>query len=285
MKVSIFVCRNRLDSSGLEMQKNSSENIQMCLKMVKQQLTFRVLSLTNAVVSVLLKPSAAHTPSNRNEPLALSAAVHLWCVSLLGVVHTLTSDLHERGRVGPRDHIREDGQVASHSRAAFVVHSNGHHSDAGSYILKRQVEAALAERPDATDFSVELESPHPQVHVSETLVGSDGVDLGKLTLPDGRANIPVGLVVVEVKGLLAGSENAWHAVAVSQSEFHLDVDPPGAVTLDPVGPEPVVLARAHHVAHLVRVDGAEILVHFIDCIPLCKDRMRRIWVIIEDGYI
>ncbi len=229
-----------------------------------------ILSLTNAVVSVLLKAGAAHTSSNRNEPLALSAAVHLRSVPLLGVVHTLTSDLHQRGRVSPRDHVREDSQVASHSRAALVIDSDGHDSDAGSYILEGQVEAAFAERPDAADLSVELESPHPQVHVSETLVCRDGVDLGELTLPDAGADVAVGLVVVEVKGLLAGTEHAWHAVTVSQRELYLDVDPPCAISLDPVGPEPVVLTRAHNVAHLVRVDGDEILIHFVDRIPLAK---------------
>lgn len=51
---------------------------------------------------------------------------------------------------------------------------------------------------------------------------------------------------------LAGAQHSWHAVAVSQGELDLDVDPPGSLSRDPDRPQPVVLAGAHHVTDLNR---------------------------------
>lgn len=49
---------------------------------------------------------------------------------------------------------------------------------------------------------------------------------------------------------LAGAQHSRHAVAVPQRELDLDVDSPRSLTRDPHRPQPVVLARAHHIAHL-----------------------------------
>lgn len=51
---------------------------------------------------------------------------------------------------------------------------------------------------------------------------------------------------------LAGAQYSRHAVAVSQGELDLDVDPPGSVPGDPARHQPVVLARAHHVTDLIQ---------------------------------
>lgn len=51
---------------------------------------------------------------------------------------------------------------------------------------------------------------------------------------------------------LAGTQNSRHAVAVSQGELDLDVDPPGSFSRDPARPQPVVLTGAHHVTHLMQ---------------------------------
>lgn len=51
-------------------------------------------------------------------------------------------------------------------------------------------------------------------------------------------------------GYLAGAQYSRHAVAVSQGEFNLNIDPPGSLSRDPACPQPVVLARAHHITHL-----------------------------------
>lgn len=50
---------------------------------------------------------------------------------------------------------------------------------------------------------------------------------------------------------LAGSQYSRHAVAVSQRELDLDVDPPRSLSRDPHGPQPVVLAGAHHITDLI----------------------------------
>ncbi len=49
---------------------------------------------------------------------------------------------------------------------------------------------------------VEFESADSQVHTCETLISSDGVDLNKMVLPDGRAYCSIRLIVVEIKGFL-----------------------------------------------------------------------------------
>ena len=54
---------------------------------------------------------------------------------------------------------------------------------------------------------------------------------------------------------LAGAQYTRHAVAVSQGELDLDVDPPRSVSREPARPQPVVLAGAHHVTDLIQSKG------------------------------
>lgn len=51
---------------------------------------------------------------------------------------------------------------------------------------------------------------------------------------------------------LAGAQHSRHAVAVPQRELDLDVDSPGSLSRDPHRPQPVVLAGAHHITHLMQ---------------------------------
>lgn len=95
---------------------------------------------------MFLEAGRAHTPPDGHQPLALSAAVHLGRVSLLGMVHTLTSDLHQGGGVGARHHVGEDGQVAVDTHAALVVDAYGGEGDAGADVLEGQIEAPPTER-------------------------------------------------------------------------------------------------------------------------------------------
>ena len=91
---------------------------------------------------MLLESSGAHTPPDGHQPLSFSAAVHLGGVPLLGMVHALTPDLHQGGRVGARHHVGEHGQVAAHAHAALVVHPHRGEGDAGADVLEGQVEAS-----------------------------------------------------------------------------------------------------------------------------------------------
>lgn len=104
--------------------------------------------LTHAGVSVLLESCRAHTPPNGHQPLSLSAAVHLGRVPLLGVIHTLTPDLHQRRRVGARHHVGENRQFAAHAHAALVVHAHRREGDASADILEGQVESSLGQGAD-----------------------------------------------------------------------------------------------------------------------------------------
>lgn len=109
--------------------------------------------LTHAGVSVLLESGRAHTPPDGHQPLALRTAVHLGRVPLLGVVHTLTPDLHQGGRVGARHHVGEHRQVPAHAHAALVVHPHGGEGDAGADVLEGQVKAPPAEGAHASHLA------------------------------------------------------------------------------------------------------------------------------------
>lgn len=109
-----------------------------------------LVRLTHAGVSVFFESGGAHAPPDRHQPLPLGAAVHFGCVSLFGVIHTLTPDLHQRGRVGARHHVGEHRQVAAHTHAAFVVHPHGGEGDAGADVLEGQVEPTLVEGADTS---------------------------------------------------------------------------------------------------------------------------------------
>lgn len=98
---------------------------------------------------MLFESGGAHAPPDRHQPLPFGAAVHFGRVSLFGVIHTLTPDLHQRGGVGARHHVGEHRQVAADPHAAFVVHPHGGEGDAGADVLEGQVEATLVEGADA----------------------------------------------------------------------------------------------------------------------------------------
>lgn len=95
---------------------------------------------------MLLKSCRAHTLPDGHQPLSLRAAVHLRRVALLGMIHALTPDLHQGGRVGSRHHVSEHGQVAAHAHAAFIVDAHRGESDAGADVLEGQVEASAVQR-------------------------------------------------------------------------------------------------------------------------------------------
>jgi len=99
---------------------------------------------------VFLESGAAHASPDGHQPLSLRAAVHLGRVPLLRVVHALTPDLHQGGRVSTRHRIGEHRQVAAHARAALVVHAHGGEGNAGADVLEGQVEAPSAEGAHAS---------------------------------------------------------------------------------------------------------------------------------------
>lgn len=120
------------------------------------------ISLTHTGVSVFLKSSGAHTPPDGHQPLPLSAAVHLGRVPLLSMIHTLTPDLHQWGRVGSRHHVCEHRQVPAHAHAAFVVDADGREGNASTDVLESQVEAAFVQRAHTSH----LEGEEGGIHIS-----------------------------------------------------------------------------------------------------------------------
>ena len=122
-----------------------SFGLQQCSHQPQQTEPSTLRQLTHAGVSVFFESGRAHTPPDGHQPPPLSAAVHLGRVPLLRVIHTLTPDLHQGGRVGARHNIGEHRQVAVHTHAAFVVHPHRSEGDAGADVLEGQVEASSAQ--------------------------------------------------------------------------------------------------------------------------------------------
>ena len=183
------------------------------------------------------------------------------------MIDTRAFDLHQR--LGVHGHRVGEGRQIPHSvRALLEVNPHRHQSYTGAHVLERQVEALLGHGAHLAHLGVELEDAVPEVHLGETLVGGDGVDLGELVLPEVAALVVVRLQVEEVEGLLAGAQHQRDGVAVPQGELQLHVDLLGRLARDPVGAKPVVLAVLHHVADLEGPDGSVVLIHAADLLPL-----------------
>lgn len=75
-------------------------------------------------------------------------------------------------------------------------------------------------------------------------------------------------MVEEVKRFFAGARHPRNGVAVTQGEAKLHIDLLGSLSRDPVGAKPVILVGLHHIANLESMDGAVVLIHLCDGIPL-----------------
>lgn len=111
--------------------------------------------------------------------------------------------------------------------------------------------------------------------MGKALIGSNGVNLQKLMLPEVASLVIVCLQVEEVKSLLTCAKDQWDGVAVPQGELQLHVDLLRRLASDPVGAKPVVLAVLHHIADLEGPDGGVVLVHTTDLLPLQQTKRGR----------
>lgn len=236
----------------------------------EKKVAVRILTFTR--VSFLMKSGFADTFPDRDKPLALGAAVHLGRVVglLFGVGDARPFDLDERGKLRSRHCVRERGQVLDDGPALLVVNFDRDESDACADVLEGQVEASARERPDNAHLRVQLHLSLSQIALREALVGRDGVYFRVLTLADIPAHLSVRLLVVQVERFLARPDHARQAITVPQGEFQLHENPLSIALFDPVSPKPVVLIRFHHLAHLIRANGDEVLIQPTDLFPLEK---------------
>lgn len=233
--------------------------------------------LTNARAIQFLVANAADASSQRNQPVPVGAAEQLGRVPFFSVLDTRPPHLHQRGGVHPRHRVRKRRQVPQREGTLLVINPHRDQSDAGANVLEGQVEALPGHGSHLPHLGVELQDSIAQIHLGEALVGRDGVDLGVLHGPEFYTVSLVGLVVEEVEGLLARARHPGDGVAVAQGEAQLHVDLLGGLSRNPVRTQPVVLIGLHHVAHLERVDGAVVLIHLCDGIPLKRrnEKARR----------
>ena len=105
------------------------------------------------------------TPTNRNQPFSVGAAIHLRLFPLLGLVYTRPPDLHQRGGVGPSDGIREGCQVPDGEWTSLIEDPDRDQGDAGAHVLEGQVEALPGGDLDVTHLRVQLHDAVAYVHL------------------------------------------------------------------------------------------------------------------------
>lgn len=130
------------------------------------------------------------------------------------------------------------------------------------------MESFTVEMSYLTDFSVKFHLTLSQIALRETFIRSNGVDFAVAVFTGDAAQVPVGLGVEEIEGLLTAAGHAWDAVAVTQGELQLDEDALAALPPYPTRLEPVVLTGLHHVAYLICANGLVFLIHTADFLPL-----------------
>ena len=200
-------------------------------------------ALTSADRAILhgLEARLAHAAPDGHQPLAIPVAVELdGHIHLLCVGDAAAPGGHQRRALRPRQRLLEDGAILDDAGALPVEDAHGNEGHAAAVVLEGQIEAAAGHGPETPHLGVDLHDPAAQVHLGEALVGSNGVHLHPRVLhPGGEGlggRVEVGLVVVEVEGLLAGAGHTGDATAVSHGELHLHVDAMGAPAPDELGP-------------------------------------------------
>lgn len=224
--------------------------------------------LTSTLTINLLIPNTAHASSQGNQPVSISSTKQFGCVSFFSMINTCPPHLHQWGRVHTRDCVRKWGQVPQRERTFFIVYPHRNQSNAGTNVLECQIEALPGHWPHLAHLSVKLEDAISKIHLSEALIGSDGVNLGILCGLEFYTVSFISLMVEEVERFLAGARHPRDGVAVTQGEAKLHVDLLGSLSRDPVGTKPVVLVGLHHIANLESMDGSVVLIHLRDGVPL-----------------
>lgn len=229
--------------------------------------------LTLAYETSFFVASVAGALANGDKPFSLGTAVHPGRILLLGIIDTRAPNLHQ-GLGVHRHCVWKHSQILHCKRALFEVHSHRHQGNASTNVLKSQIKPLFVDRSHFSYLSVEFQNAVPKVHLSKTFISGNGVNLCKLMLSEFHAVVIIRFHVVQVKGLLASPQNQWNAVAVPQCELELHVDFLSRVSGDPVGPQPIILAVIHDIAHLVSPDGCVMFINTADLFPLKPSKQR-----------
>lgn len=161
-------------------------------------------ALTLAHKTSFFIASIAGTLANGYKPFAFCTAVHPWRIFLLRIVDTRPSNLHQGlGVHGYR--VWKHSQILHRKWALFEVYSHRHQGNTRTNILKCQIKSLLVDRTYFSNLSVEFKNTVPKIHLSETFISCNGVNLCKLMLSKFHPMIIIGLHVVQVECLLAST--------------------------------------------------------------------------------
>lgn len=194
-------------------------------------------ALTLACVSNFFIAFFALALSNWDHPLSIHSAVDARQVLANGVIHTLPAHFPQRLVLTSSYGLREGRKALHRGWAGFVVDSDREESDAGTDVLKSQVETFSRQVLHHSCLSVDT-----QLTFAGDLIRRYGGHFLKLALAEGSANICIRLRREEVEGFLAGQRGTIERVAVTYDELEFNKNPRSWWTpLDEGGAQPVVL--------------------------------------------
>lgn len=187
---------------------------------------------------------------NWYNPLPVHGAVDARQLLADGVIHAHPAHFTQRLVRTSGHGLRERRKALHRGCARFVVDPGGEESDAGSDVLKSQVEAFPRQVLHHFRLGVDAQFVH-----AGDLVRCYGGHLPKLALAEGSAHICVRLGCEEVEGFLAGQRGGIERVAIANDELEFDENPRSRWTsLDEGGAQPVVLISFPNIADGVGVE-------------------------------
>ena len=208
--------------------------------------------------------------SDWHHPLPIDSAVDARQLLADGVLHAHPAHFPQRLVLTSGHGLGERSKTLDCGRASFIVDPDGEKSDAGSDVLKGQVEAFP--RQVLHHFRLGVDA---QLVFAGDLVRRDGGHFLKLALAEGGAHVRVRLGREEVESFFAGQRGTVERVAVTYDELELHEDPRSRQTaLDEGGAKPVVLFTLSDVADR---EGVELraIQGSLDDLPLKQNHTKQ----------
>lgn len=188
--------------------------------------------------------------SNWNHPFPIHSAVDARHLLADGVFRAHPAHFPQCLVLTSGHGLREQYKALHCGWASFIVDPDREKSDAGSDVLKSQVEAFSRQVLHHSCLSVDA-----QFVFAGDLVRRYGGHFLKLALAEGSAHVCIRLRREEVEGFFAGQRGAIKRVAVTHDKLEVNQNPRSRrAPLDEGGAQPVVLLTFPNIAHGVGIE-------------------------------
>lgn len=183
-------------------------------------------------------------------PLPIHSAVDAGQLLADSVIHAHPAHFPQRLVLTSGHSLGERCKAFHCGWASFVVDPGGEKRDAGSDVLKSQIEAFSRQVFHHSCLSVDA-----QFIFAGDFVRRYGGHFLKLALAEGSAHIGIRLGCEEVEGFLAGQRGGIKRVAIAYDELEFNKNPRSRWTpLDEGGAQPVVLLTFPNIADGVGIE-------------------------------